>query len=60
MFDGIKEFAQNHKLITFILVLIIIFLLYVYFTKKEMTYWDALKYSLGFQPVYIPVESYRF
>lgn len=60
MFDGIKEFAEAHKLITFIIVLILIFLLYVYFTKGEMEYWNAIKYSLGFYPTYVPVASYTF
>ena len=60
MFDKAKEFAEKHRLLTFVLVLIIIFLLYVYFTKGEMGYWNAIRYSLGFQPTFVPVESYSF
>ena len=50
MFDKIKEFVEKHKLITFIIVLIIIFLLYVYFTKGQMKFYEALLHSLGCNP----------
>lgn len=63
MLDGIKDFAKEHRLITFILILIIIFLIYVYFTKDEgKTVWEAVwEYTpWGWQKNYYEVQGFRF
>ena len=47
MFSKISNFIKNHKLLTFIAVIIVIFLVYVYCNKGTMTYTQALKSTVG-------------
>lgn len=47
MFSKISNFIKNHKLLTFIVVIIVIFLVYVYCNKGNMTYTQALKSTVG-------------
>lgn len=47
MFSKISNFIKNHKLLTFIAVIILIFLVYVYCNKGNMTYTQALKSTVG-------------
>lgn len=48
MFSKISDFVKAHKLLTFIAVIIVIFLVYVYCNKGNMTYYQALKSTVGF------------
>lgn len=57
MFSKISNFVKNHKLLTFIAVIIVIFLVYVYCNKGNMTYYQAIKSTVGFSTPDAPFQS---